>query len=199
MTNIDDQNSSLRFFHLKPVVVDTVDGFAVRWPSEWFVELVEQEEIVRELNRYQRRGQTSIIKQLGNLTYEENSMIRNWCERVAGKSKLVYLKRTVAKIVHNGVTLSDVPSFEIFVRVQNESEVAPQSRGRSWEHTRPEGKRNSETRMPRRPSKEDPAASRPTYIKVHRDHIDPQTLDVYNVPWEWYNVCFQIFPSRLKN
>ena len=199
LTKIDDQKSSLRLFHLKPIVEDRVDGFAVRWPSEWFVELVEQEEIARELNRYQRRDQTSIIKQLGKLTCEESCMIRNWCERVVGKAKLVYVKRTVGKIVYNGVTLSNVPSFEIFVRLQNESEVGPQSRGRSRERTRPEEMRDSETRIPRRPSREDPATSRPTYIKVHRDHIDPQTLDMYNLPWEWYNVRFQIFPSRLKN
>ena len=27
--------------------------------------------------------------------------------------------------------------------------------------------------------------SRPTYIKVHRKHLSPETLDVYELPWEW--------------
>lgn len=27
--------------------------------------------------------------------------------------------------------------------------------------------------------------SRPTYIKVHKEHVDPKTLDVYDLPWEW--------------
>ena len=28
------------------------------------------------------------------------------------------------------------------------------------------------------------ALNRPTYIKVHRKHLDPETLDVYRLPWE---------------
>ena len=30
--------------------------------------------------------------------------------------------------------------------------------------------------------------NRPTYIKVHRKHLDPETLDVYHLPWEWDDV-----------
>ena len=27
--------------------------------------------------------------------------------------------------------------------------------------------------------------ARPTYIKVHKKHLDPETLNVYHLPWEW--------------
>ena len=27
--------------------------------------------------------------------------------------------------------------------------------------------------------------NRPTYIKVHRKHLSPDTLEVYELPWEW--------------
>ena len=30
--------------------------------------------------------------------------------------------------------------------------------------------------------------TRPTYIKVHRKHLSPDTLDVYDLPWEWDDV-----------
>ena len=30
--------------------------------------------------------------------------------------------------------------------------------------------------------------TRPTYIKVHRKHLSPETLDTYDLPWEWYEV-----------
>ena len=30
--------------------------------------------------------------------------------------------------------------------------------------------------------------TRPTYIKVHRKHLSPDTLDLYDLPWEWYDV-----------
>ena len=32
------------------------------------------------------------------------------------------------------------------------------------------------------------ALNRPTYIKVHRRHLDPDTLDVYQLPWEYDDV-----------
>ena len=30
--------------------------------------------------------------------------------------------------------------------------------------------------------------TRPTYIKVHRKHLLPDTLDHYNLPWQWDDV-----------
>lgn len=39
--------------------------------------------------------------------------------------------------------------------------------------------------------------SRPTYIKVHRKHLSPDTLDEYQLPWEWDEVSRPfIFSSR---
>ena len=32
--------------------------------------------------------------------------------------------------------------------------------------------------------------SRPTYIKVHQKHVSPDTLDEYNLPWEWDPVSY---------
>lgn len=29
---------------------------------------------------------------------------------------------------------------------------------------------------------------RPTYIKVHRKHLSPETLDIHHLPWEWDDV-----------
>ena len=30
--------------------------------------------------------------------------------------------------------------------------------------------------------------TRPTYMKVHTKHLDTETLDIYNLPWEWDDV-----------
>lgn len=30
--------------------------------------------------------------------------------------------------------------------------------------------------------------NKPTYVKVHSDHLSPATLDAYNLPWEWLKV-----------
>ena len=37
--------------------------------------------------------------------------------------------------------------------------------------------------------------TRPTYIKVHRKHVSPETLDEYNLPWEWDEVSFLRVPA----
>ena len=38
--------------------------------------------------------------------------------------------------------------------------------------------------------------TRPTYIKVHRKHVSPETLDEYHLPWEWDEVS--LLHSRMK-
>lgn len=36
--------------------------------------------------------------------------------------------------------------------------------------------------------------TRPTYIKVHRKHLSPDTLDAYSLPWEWDEVSLAVPP-----
>lgn len=35
--------------------------------------------------------------------------------------------------------------------------------------------------------------NRPTFIKVHRKHLSPVTLDAYGLPWEWDDVSTAFF------
>jgi len=39
--------------------------------------------------------------------------------------------------------------------------------------------------------------TQPTYIKVHRKHLSPDTLDAYNLPWEWDDVS-SLFETSCK-
>lgn len=39
---------------------------------------------------------------------------------------------------------------------------------------------------------------RPTYIKVNRKYLHPDTLDAYGLPWEWDGVCFSFFYDYLE-
>ena len=38
--------------------------------------------------------------------------------------------------------------------------------------------------------------TRPTYIKVHRKYLSPDTLDAYSLPWEWDEVSFLQCPRH---
>lgn len=42
--------------------------------------------------------------------------------------------------------------------------------------------------------------TQPTYIKVHRKHLSPDTLDVYDLPWEWDDVSslFEVLARHLR-
>ncbi len=40
--------------------------------------------------------------------------------------------------------------------------------------------------------------SRPTYIKVHRKHLSPETLDEYELPWGWDEVSRPVSSSSRK-
>lgn len=35
--------------------------------------------------------------------------------------------------------------------------------------------------------------NKPTFIKVHRKHLSPETLDAYDLPWEWDDVSTAFF------
>jgi hypothetical protein len=39
---------------------------------------------------------------------------------------------------------------------------------------------------------------RPTFIKVNRKYLHPDTLDHYGLPWEWDAVCTTFYCFRLK-
>ena len=41
--------------------------------------------------------------------------------------------------------------------------------------------------------------TRPTYIKVHRKHVSPETLDEYHLPWEWDEVSLPQYRVRVSD
>ena len=41
--------------------------------------------------------------------------------------------------------------------------------------------------------------TRPTYIKVHRKHVSPETLDEYHLPWEWDEVSLLHHRMRVSD
>ena len=71
----------------------------------------------------------------------------------------------VSDITHNGMMIRKIPSFRFIVEV-----ISEKNAGRRGEKI-PPGNTLS--------------LSRPTYVKIHRKHLDPETLNIYHLPWEW--------------
>ena len=46
----------------------------------------------------------------------------------------------------------------------------------------------SDAQIERMMTKAEGRAERPTYVKVHRKHLDPETLNTYELPWKWEDV-----------
>lgn len=41
------------------------------------------------------------------------------------------------------------------------------------------------------------ALNQPMYIKVHRTYLEPDTLDAYDLPWEWDDVSLLSRPPEV--
>lgn len=52
-------------------------------------------------------------------------------------------------------------------------------------HPKPAHDKPGHHHTPHTPPGNTLSLSRPTYIKVHRKHLDTETLDIYHLPWEW--------------
>lgn len=51
--------------------------------------------------------------------------------------------------------------------------------------------KSKKTKMSEEKPKKIQDLNRPTYIKVHRKYLSPDTLDAYDLPWEWDEVSFR--------
>ncbi len=40
---------------------------------------------------------------------------------------------------------------------------------------------------------------RPTFLRVHRKHLSPETLDIYDLPWDWDEVSFPLTKPSLRS
>ena len=136
----------------------------ISWPIKQ-QQAINLEDILKELARYQRKRPPSIIEQLTKLRPEEENRISDWLRNLPFEAKLVSINRVVSDITYSGMMIRKVPSFRFIVEVISE--------------------RNAGRRVEKIPPGNTLSLSRPTYVKIHRKHLDPETLNIYHLPWEW--------------
>ena len=159
---VNREEGQLEVYFQKPYIRDIPDGISITWPI-LFQEAVAHDDILNEVTRDQRRGRSSLLEQLAKLSLEEGQTITAWLHGKLRAAELVCVQKTATEITHHGLIIRDVPCIRIIVRTKPRQQE------------RPAQKRSVDL-------------SRPTYMKVHQKHLSPETLDVYQLRWEWDDV-----------
>ena len=184
----------------------------ISWPIKQ-QQGITQQDIVEEMALDQRRGRLSVIEQRTKLYPEEDERISNWLRGLPFEAELISIKRMVSNITYNGMVIRKVHSTRFIVKVISErnhdmsldpplgfggfgreplrnaslenglfgsvpagnAPLGNAPLGNGLFGSVPQGNGLFGNAL---------SLSRPTYIKVHRKHIEPETLNFYKLPWE---------------
>ena len=167
----------------KPFLTHLKDGFKVRWGT--CKQNVPDHEIERQLQYDQKKAKLPVTEQLAQLTADEHDRLQTWRINLPFKATILSLWRETITLNAHGVIVKDVPTFRIIVSVKRHAYIQPIPRNQ-FESTAGQAHFGIHP-----PVEGPPPGPRPTYIKVHREHVEPTTLNVYNLPWEWDHTSAQ--------
>lgn len=173
----DTKTMELRMYSLHPNVEIEFDEVVISWVL-LDIRIADGEMIRKRLTSKQSDGLNSALENLEGLHPSELSLVTRQFEQIEqanceGRVTLLSLKRTGQDLQQGNIVLKNIPSFQLIFQLDD------QSNGRR--HRQKSGQRKKIN------------LSRPTYIKVHRKHLSPETLDEYELPWEWDTVSLLRF------
>ncbi|KAL8803964.1 MAG: hypothetical protein Q9182_002836 [Xanthomendoza sp. 2 TL-2023] len=157
-----EKRTLLHLYLVKPSVRDDYDGVFLSWSVHEMK--VPQSDIQEHLTKNREEGLPTVLDAYPNLSRHEHEAIRIQLEQWF-RSSLISLKRTYTDLMHRGIVIDKVPVLQFVLMNEVIGEELP---------------RIADTNVIRETD-----LSRPTYIKVHRKFMSPDTLDVYNLPWHW--------------
>lgn len=168
----DAKVEELYMYHVCPDVKAGVGTFEITW--SWSNIRVSEDEISERLAKNQADGLRSLCDMLETLDASERSLITkvvNWFEPKdrQGRVTVLSLKRTVQDLQQGRIVFKSLPSFYLIIKCERPKGAGEQDEFRFGQSRTVD-------------------LSRPTYVKVHREHLCPETLDEYELPWEWDKV-----------
>ena len=175
---------------------------------------MEQNDLESELAHDRRRGQPSLAEQLTTLSSDEDQRIQDLLFDLDCEAVLVSVRRTCTEIKYEGMIFRNIPIVRFIIRLEgavpkgdssitaaetNKSEIKQQETNKkedtidaSQEKTKEASGSGKVSGEPiesgsSEGNKDSPRfdRGRPTYIRVHRKHLSPETLNDYHLPWEW--------------
>ena len=166
---IDNQHEERKVLYLylvKPVIREDYEGICLTWIVRKVP--VQQADILKHLSRDQEESFPQVIEAYQELLAHEHKAI-NLKVRAAGSgASVISLKRSHVDISHHGIFFNGVPVLQFIL----------------MSHT----KKGIEPMITVKESMEEIDLARPTYFKVHREYLSPDTLDAYGLPWTWDQV-----------
>ena len=156
------------------------DPFVTALPTtikiEWFRSdlQVSEGEMHERLMKIKNNDHPSVSDILITLHPYERQLVSANMESVrsgflSNEVTLLDLKRTEQDLQQGNMTFKAIPSFHFIVLMENPSPSQPH-----------DGRRVTDV-------------SRPTYVKAHVDHISPECLDDYKLPWKFDEVVPKSF------
>lgn len=164
------RSTSLHLFHLQPIVRDDFDAVYLTWAvSEIFM---SQSMIQDHMDKNRAEGAPSIVEVYQELFRHERDAIRVKLGLYFCPS-LVWLKRTYTDIAHRDMGFQHIPVLQFVLMHETIGEPLgplPHPVSTAIDSTK------------------ELELVRPTYIRSHVKHLSPDTLDAYNLPWQWDQV-----------
>lgn len=176
--NYREQRKVLEYFVIKPSIKDDTSQPGAISLTFWNNKIpMQQVDIRKQLFSSKEEDLQHVLDAYLELFDHEREVISYLIEDTKSHVSLMLLKRTYADMTYRGILFKGVPELQfILERVMDED--------KEW--IREARARTAITNM--NEQMHGVASSKPTYLKVNRKHVSPETLDAYDLPWEWDDV-----------
>lgn len=165
--NKSKKGTRLHLFHFQPFVRDDNGGIFLNWTANEL--LVSQSDIQDHLDKTLREGLPTVLEAYQDPSPRERDTIRMQLE-LHFRPTLISLKRTYTDITHRDISFKHIPALQFVL--MHETTGEPLDPPSFLTSTAIDSMKESEL-------------SRPTYIRCHRKHLSPQTVEAYHLPWQW--------------
>ncbi|KAL9103004.1 MAG: hypothetical protein Q9187_009059 [Circinaria calcarea] len=180
-------------------------SLTIEWDTT--LQAIDQRHISEELCRDERSRRISLINQLSHLPDSEGFQIQRWLKGLPYEAVLESVVRRTKNVeLQNGIKKENLSSYRLIIRLLSDEEVENIPGNLNLRHRRSIGSEVS-IRNAGRPEAEDNLIGQPqlvlskrdaaggalpefsldrrTFVKVHKSHLEPATLDMYGLPWVW--------------
>lgn len=175
---VDTRIEELRTYFIYPDLTASLGNVKITW--SWSESRISESDIRHRLAKNEADGLAPVFDVLEALHTYDRRMVEGVLDWIQGINPafgviLMGLKRTEQDMQHESILFKAVPCFTIIVKLDCHPSRQPSAESSHVIST-----------ILDHPQVED--LSGPTYVRAHRKHLSPDTLDAYNLPWEWDKV-----------
>ncbi|KAI4087851.1 MAG: hypothetical protein LQ339_008798 [Xanthoria mediterranea] len=185
VVNQNEEYEELELFAIKAFIQDKSDQYStISLGFQTHKLPLQQVDIRRKLSkRKEEDHQLGIESYLDLFDHERSAIDGCIAQSPWRRSCLILLKRTSTDINHRRIFFKGVPELQFIIGI-------PTIKG---SHALVGGHDGAMLHIQKQVKTVN--LSRPTWMKVHRKYLSPDTLDAYDLPWEWNDVSLATLVS----